>query len=180
MINMNHPDRGDRIELLEDELLPEKPKKTPKPKPVLTLEGAIQLATAAHAGQVDKAGEPYINHPLAVMRRAKDSGLDEDLQIVAVLHDVVEDSDHTLKTLRKAGANGRVIRVIQVLTHVEGESNEQYWETISLSHDAVVLKDCDLDENTDPTRLAALDPATRERLITKYTRAREVIHAYYR
>jgi hypothetical protein len=61
-----------------------------------TLEHAIALAACAHAGQVDKAGQPYILHPLRVMLRL--SGADE--RIVAVLHDVVEDTPRTIERLR--------------------------------------------------------------------------------
>ena len=56
--------------------------------PMSTLERAIQIAALAHAGQFDKAGQPYILHPLRVMFRMEE----EHERIAAVLHDVVEDS----------------------------------------------------------------------------------------
>ena len=69
-----------------------------------TLERAVAIATQAHGGQTDKAGEPYIRHPLRVML-----SMDSDLErIVAVLHDVVEDSDITLDQLRADGFSDQV------------------------------------------------------------------------
>lgn len=64
-----------------------------------TLERAIELASKAHAGQVDKAGQSYILHPIKVMLRVAGS----EARIVAVLHDVVEDSQFTIEDLRNEG-----------------------------------------------------------------------------
>lgn len=183
-MNRNHPDRDSENVALEDEELLEapEPKKPKKPKVVMTLPMAIEIAREAHEGQVDKAGAPYINHPLAVadILFERGYGEDTDLLIAAVLHDVVEDTDETLKTLRKKGASGRVIKILTALTHEKGVSNIDYWTAISLMHDAVQVKDADMTHNSDPERLAALDPETRERVEAKYTKGKEIIHTYYK
>ena len=74
-----------------------------------SLEDAILLATEAHRGQKDKAGVPYILHPLRVMLRMET----EADRIVAVLHDVVEDSGVTVSDLQKAGYSAEIVEAIQ-------------------------------------------------------------------
>ena len=83
-----------------------------------TLERAIAVAAQAHAGQTDKAGEPYILHPLRLML-AMETGLE---RIVAVLHDVVEDSGITLEKLRAEGFAEEAVAAIDALTKRDGES----------------------------------------------------------
>lgn len=83
-----------------------------------TLEKAIQIAAAAHAGQTDKAGEPYILHPLRVMMTV--TTLDE--RMAAVLHDVVEDTAITLDDLREQGFSAEVLSAIDALTKRAGET----------------------------------------------------------
>ncbi len=65
------------------------------------IEKAIKMATAAHEGQMRKSGDPYISHPIAVMKIVEDWGMDEDTIIAAVLHDTVEDTDVTLDDIKK-------------------------------------------------------------------------------
>lgn len=64
-------------------------------------EKAIKIAEKAHEGQKRKSGDPYISHPLAVMKILEDWGMDEDTIIAGVLHDTVEDTDLTLKDIEK-------------------------------------------------------------------------------
>src|SRR5215210_371579 len=79
---------------------------------VPTVEDAIELARQAHAGQFDKAGEPYISHPLRVM-----AAMDNDeARMVAVLHDVVEDTAVTLEDLANAGYPAAVVEAVGLLT----------------------------------------------------------------
>ena len=70
-----------------------------------TLPKAIEIATQAHAGQVDKSGKDYIGHPLRVMEMGKT----EEEKIVGVLHDVVEDTDWTFERLEAEGFSKEVI-----------------------------------------------------------------------
>lgn len=86
------------------------------------LQKAIDLAHQAHAQQVDKGGQPYINHPLRV--RAKMETPQE--KIVAVLHDVVEDSDLTLEDLLVQGFPADIVDSIAALTKIAGEEYETY------------------------------------------------------
>ncbi|MEX0684477.1 MAG: hypothetical protein WD267_05660 [Balneolales bacterium] len=92
-----------------------------------SLEHAITIATKAHAGQIDKAGAPYILQPLRVMLIFTQ----RDEQITAVLHDVVEDSDWTLDGLRKEGFSEQVIVAVDALTRQPIESYEDFLERAS-------------------------------------------------
>lgn len=111
----------------------------------------LVLATNAHAGQFDKSGRPYILHPLKVMHYLKTE--DEELQCMALGHDVIEDTKTTYKDLRDAGISERVIDGIRALTKVPGETLEEYKERIFDNRDAMRVKLCDLRHNTDIRRL---------------------------
>ena len=86
------------------------------------LEKAIAIAMDAHAGQLDKAGQPYILHPLRLMFRFEI----EVEQIVAVMHDVVEDSEVTLGDLRGSLFSEQIVEAIDCLTKREGEAYEDF------------------------------------------------------
>ena len=79
------------------------------------LEPAIEIAISAHRGALDKAGRPYILHPLSLMLRFRDL----DAMIAAVLHDTVEDSDLTIEELRDEGFSHTVIAAVDTLTRRE-------------------------------------------------------------
>ena len=83
-----------------------------------TIERAIEIAANAHAGQRDKAGQPYIFHPLRVMFRVNG----EHEQMAAVLHDVVEDTAITIDDLAREGFPSEVLRAIAALTKLPGET----------------------------------------------------------
>ena len=87
-----------------------------------TIEKAIQIAARAHEGQVDKQGLPYILHPLRVMDGVE--GL--DAKIVAVLHDVVEDTEVTIDDLEREGFSAEVLAAVRCVTHDEGETYADY------------------------------------------------------
>jgi len=87
-----------------------------------SLEKAINIATKAHAGQIDKAGKPYILHPLRVMFRVQT----EVEMIVAVMHDVIEDSNFELGDLEKLGFSNEVMEAINCLTKRRGECYENF------------------------------------------------------
>lgn len=133
----------------------------------IKLSLAIQSATAAHMRQVDKSGEPYILHPLRVMLAVPD---DIDLQCVAVLHDVVEDSPFTLDDIRREF--GDVIADgVDGMTKREGETYEAFIARAMTNPLSNVVKRYDILDNVKPNRLNKLDYATRRRLMTKYTAA---------
>src|SRR5262245_55736741 len=83
--------------------------------PSPTLEQTVAFAALAHAGQKDKAGEAYVSHPLRLMLRLP-SG---DAKLVALLHDVVEDTGFTLEDLCRFGYSGEVVAAVDCLTHRE-------------------------------------------------------------
>jgi len=89
---------------------------------VATIEKALQIAAQAHEGQKDKEGLPYILHPIRVMSRVEG----EEAQIVAVLHDVVEDTQVTLDDLHRAGFTEAVLAAVQCVTHRKDEPYADY------------------------------------------------------
>jgi (p)ppGpp synthase/HD superfamily hydrolase len=116
----------------------------------LLLERAIAIATQAHAGQVDKAGKPYVEHPLFVMKQV--NSLEE--KIVAVLHDAIEDSDLTLENLRSAGFPEGLLEAIAAITKTEGEAYEAYLERVMGNAIALRVKIADVSHNLDLGRIA--------------------------
>lgn len=134
---------------------------------------APRLATEAHTGQVDKAGQPYINHPARVASRAARVGA--EAEAVGWLHDVVEDTTVTLEELRTAGLPESVVTAVDALTRRDGEEPEQYYQRVAGDRLAHVVKHADMADNTNPTRLARLDDDTRNRLLAKYEHARTLL-----
>ncbi len=115
-----------------------------------TLERAIAIAAAAHAGQIDKAGQPYILHPIRVMLRV--AGDHE--RMAAVLHDVVEDTPVTLDELIQEGFPPEVIAAVQALTKLPGESRLQAAARAAAHPVAKAVKLADNAENMDLGRIA--------------------------
>lgn len=114
-----------------------------------TLERAIQIAAEAHAGQVDKAGQPYILHPLRVMLRVQG----ENERIAAVLHDVVEDSSFTLEQLASEGFPAEIIQALAALTKQPGESRLAAAQRASENAIALCVKLSDNTDNMDLSRI---------------------------
>jgi (p)ppGpp synthase/HD superfamily hydrolase len=135
-----------------------------------TVEHAIALAARAHEGQLDKAGVPYIFHPIRVMLRMTT----DDERIAAVLHDVVEDSGWTLDSLAAEGFNRIVIDAVDALTKRPGEDYEAFVLRASVNAIARKVKLADLADNSDPARSADHTETGRARL-EKYRRAAEVL-----
>ncbi len=121
-----------------------------------TLERAIEIAAKAHSGQQDKAGEPYILHPVRVMLRVTT----EQERIAAVLHDVVEDTDISLEQLRAEGFAEAVIQAIDALTKREGESRIDAAHRAAANTIARMVKLADNAENSDLSRIA--NPTERD------------------
>ena len=142
--------------------------------PVFTLEDAITIATAAHDGQVDKSGRPYIGHPLRVM--ASVSG--EHEQMAAVLHDVIEDTPVTAADLLARGCPAAVVDAVVALSHLPEEPQEDYLRRVAANPLALSVKRADISDNLSPARIARLDEATQERLKVKYARALGLLDEY--
>lgn len=147
----------------------------PLPKsraPMSTLERAIAIAVEAHAGQHDKAGAPYILHPLRVMFAVKT----EPERIAAVLHDVVEDTNWTLEELRAEGFADAVIDAIDALTRRSGEDYFDFVARAKTNAIATQVKIADLRDNLNVDRLPKLSDSGQERL-ARYKRALEMLHS---
>lgn len=129
---------------------------------------AIALASRVHEKQTDKGGKPYILHPLRLMMRLRTS--DEELMSIAVLHDVIEDSDVTLNDLRELGFSERVVAALDLLTHRKGDSYDDYVRKIATNRDATLVKIEDLRDNSDITRLKGLTEKDHARLM-KYNKS---------
>lgn len=115
-----------------------------------TLEQAIRIALDAHEGAVDKAGEPYILHPLTLMLQMTT----DEARIAAVLHDVIEDSGVTLDDLARAGFSPRVLEALELLTHDDDELDYLDYVAAVASHPlARAVKLADLRHNMDIRRL---------------------------
>lgn len=117
----------------------------------MMLANMLLLAANAHAGQFDRGGKPYILHPLKVMHYLKSD--DEELQCIALGHDIIEDTEVTYTELAVAGMSERVIEGIRALTKVRGESYAEYKVRVLQNRDAMRVKLCDLRHNTDIRRL---------------------------
>ncbi|MDH6308519.1 guanosine-3',5'-bis(diphosphate) 3'-pyrophosphohydrolase [Dysgonomonas sp. PFB1-18] len=113
------------------------------------LEKAIQIAVNAHFGQTDKTGAPYIFHPLRVMGRVSST----EERIVAVLHDVVEDTSVTFEDLVEAGIPKHLVLILRILTRKVDTPYEGYIEKIGENSVATAVKIADLTDNMDASRL---------------------------
>lgn len=124
------------------------------------LEDAIALAVKAHRGQKDKAGAPYILHPLRLMLSMKSTSE----MVTAVLHDVVEDTPVTQDDLKAEGYEREVLIAIDCLTNRESESYDDFIERIRPNALATRVKLADLRDNMDITRIAKPTDKDLERL----------------
>lgn len=132
------------------------------------LEKAISLALEIHAGQTDRAGHPYILHPLTLMVQM-DS---DDERITAVLHDTIEDSNLTIDQLQqKLNLPAHIAEAIDLLSHDKNEMDyDSYIERLRPNALALKIKLADLRHNMDLTRLDQIRPENMPRL-AKYHRA---------
>lgn len=137
-----------------------------------TLERAIVIAAEAHVGQVDKAGAPYVLHPLRMMLRLSTS----DEMIAAVLHDVVEDCGLSLEMLRADGFSEQVLEAIDSVTRRAEESYEEFVLRAASNSIGRRVKLADLRDNNDLSRIK--HPTARDYArVEKYRRAIETICA---
>lgn len=130
------------------------------------LEQAITLAIERHTGQTQKNGDPYVLHPLHLMCQMHT----ETERIVAVLHDVVEDTDTTLAELEEMGFSDSVLAALTLLTHDPAVSYDAYIEAIRPNPLARRIKLADLRHNMDILRLENITDRDVRRL-RKYRRA---------
>lgn len=129
-----------------------------------TTKKALLLAFEAHNGQLDKAGLPYICHPLHVAEQMED----EDSTVTALLHDVAEDTDVSLSDLAAAGFKPEVMQALTLLTHDKAVPYLDYVRALAPNPLARRVKLADIRHNMDDTRLGPLDEETRRRRLAKY------------
>lgn len=114
------------------------------------LDKALMVATEAHKGQTDKGGHPYILHPLAVAGRVKNV----KQKIIALLHDVLEDTSITVEDLKKEGFHDDIIEAIIALTRKKGETYTEFCERVAKNILAIDVKIADIKENNTFERLS--------------------------
>ena len=133
---------------------------------------AMAIAYAAHHGQVDKAGVPYIFHPMHLAEAMED----EISCCVALLHDTVEDTDITFAELETEFPKA-VLDALKLLTHAEGTDYYDYVRAIKENPIAVKVKLADIAHNSDQTRLAdcGMTEETKAYFRSKYAKAKAIL-----
>jgi HD domain len=136
---------------------------------------AALFAAKAHRGQVDKGGWPYIEHPLRVARIVARDRTDSDaesLVVVALLHDVLEDTRMTLQDINEVvPLDAAEAEALISLTRKEGETYDHYVRRAGGMSISIAVKCADIEDNLDPARLGMLPPGTQDRLRRKYAGA---------
>ena len=130
------------------------------------IEKSLEIALKAYSGQLDKAGKPYILHPLRIM-----SKMDCEYEMsVALLHDVIEDSDYSCEDLIAEGIPFEVVEAVQFLTKIDGEPYDQFIDRVIGNVLAVKVKLADIEDNINLLRLDLIGEKDLER-VTKYHKA---------
>jgi len=136
------------------------------------IEQAISIALTAHKGKLDKGGDDYIVHPMRVMNTMETT----EEKIVALLHDVVEDSNITILQLKENGFPKKVLKAVALLTKNENQEYEKYIEAIKINPLATKVKLADLKDNMNLTRLKKITEADKRRM-KKYKTACKLLTA---
>ena len=124
------------------------------------IKKALEIAFDAHKDQVDKAGLPYIYHPFYLATQMET----EDSIIVALLHDVVEDSHYTFEQIESYAFSASIMAALRLLTHEDSEDYIAYIHRVKANELARIVKLADLKHNSDESRLSHIDDKVRERL----------------
>lgn len=119
---------------------------------------------------MDKSGQPYIGHPARVAARTRDQGDGNQVEAVAWLHDVVEDTEVTLADVESA-FGVEIAQAVDAMTRRPDEEPDRYYARVADNPIALRVKRADIADNLDPERTARLDPATKARLAAKYEHA---------
>ena len=140
------------------------------------LRSALVVAMAAHEGQTTRDGQPYILHPVHVMLNVRDI----DAKVVALLHDVLEDSDVSIDDLYRAGCTERHVTAVLLLTKPSWARSEEgylrYINHIKANELARVVKIADLRHNLDVTRLPEFTDKDAQR-VRKYLKALRLLES---
>lgn len=124
---------------------------------------AEQIIREQFAGHTDKGGRPYIGHLLRVRATVAEQGGDDICQSIALLHDLLEDTDYPPEELARQFPP-RVTEAVVALTKIPGEAYPEYLQRIAQFPDAVRVKLADLQDNMDLSRLSQVTDRDRERL----------------
>lgn len=130
------------------------------------IEKSLEIALKAYSGQKDKAGQPYILHPLRLMAKMET----EEEMSVAILHDVIEDSDYTADDLLNEGIPSNVVEAVQLLSKLECENYDQFVDRVLTNSLASKVKKADIEDNINILRLDFVSNIDLER-IAKYHKA---------
>jgi guanosine-3',5'-bis(diphosphate) 3'-pyrophosphohydrolase len=144
----------------------ERARRSPEHQPLRKgemIDKMIRLAVKGHAGQFDKGGNPYILHVLKVMDNLHTD--DEELQCIAVGHDLIEDTKITAKEMLRQGISLRVVTAIEKLTKKKGQSDDEYLNVVLSDVDCMRVKKADLQHNSDIRRLKGVRPKDITRII---------------
>lgn len=133
---------------------------------------AMRLCFEAHKDQTDKGGMPYVFHPFHVAEQMQT----EETVIVALLHDVVEDTDYTIDDLRAMGFPEPVTDALTLLTHTKGIPYMEYVAAIKSNPIATAVKLADLRHNSDLSRLDSVDDKALRR-VKKYQESIEYLES---
>lgn len=140
-----------------------------------TITSTDIIAKLAHFGQVDKAGNPYIDHPRTVARILHEQGCGDFCVMAGLLHDVVEDSVVTLDDLRELGYPPQVVNAVDSVTKRDGETYMNLIRRAAADPIGRLVKLADNQTNSDPERLALLTSDERQWFTQKYAKARVVL-----
>ena len=133
---------------------------------------AMKLCFEAHKDQVDKSGMPYVFHPFHVAEQMTA----EATTIVALLHDVVEDTDYTLEDIAAEGFEKEILEAVALMTHEDGVPYLDYVAKLKENPIARAVKLADLAHNSDLSRIGEIDEETKQRL-EKYKKARAILES---
>lgn len=133
---------------------------------------ALKLCFEAHKEQSDKSGLPYVFHPFHLAEQMQT----EETTIVALLHDVVEDTPYTLEDLAKLGFDQPIIDAIALMTHADDVDYMDYVRAIKANPIARAVKLADLRHNSDLSRMDTVDEKTLARR-KKYLEALALLEA---
>jgi len=120
---------------------------------------ALKLCFKAHKDQVDKSGIPYVFHPFHLAEQMET----EETIIVALLHDIIEDTEYTIEDLIKEGFDKTVVDAVALMTHADGVDYMQYIAAIKQNPIAKAVKLADLRHNSNISRLDVIDEKAYER-----------------
>lgn len=132
---------------------------------------AMRLCYKAHDGQMDKGGVPYVFHPFHVAEQMK---LEYDI-CVALMHDVLEDTDYTIEDIRAEGFPEEILDALLCITRDKRMDYADYIEIVKTNDIATRVKLADLEHNSDVTRLPGDDPAYNNVLLERYAKAKKVL-----